>query len=258
MGKLLGFNPDLKLYGVFTNNDRIVNTKNVTFLEFKLTSLPADNSDNVFVLKEQNEPVGEVVEKIPEKNTVAKVEDVGENVPLGEESEPAEEESSDKDAKVAKALVPPMSEPVGRILRDQTLQVKPVRYSHLSKEHHCYKKAVDGEDSKAWVSAINSELNNIKHHEVWDNYFETPDKYLNTTWVFQTKPPTISTPEKAKVQLCIQGFLQTHGEDFFDTFSPTGKFPSFLTLLVLALDLKLPIRKFDVVELLLRGDRAWK
>ncbi|KNZ61013.1 hypothetical protein VP01_1465g4 [Puccinia sorghi] len=66
-------------------------------------------------------------------------------------------------------------------------------------------------------------------HKVWLEHFNTPNKHLNTTWA----------------RLCIQCFMQTHRKDFFDTFSPTGKFPSLLTLVVLAIDLKLPI-EFDV------------
>ncbi|KNZ64331.1 hypothetical protein VP01_10407g1 [Puccinia sorghi] len=62
--------------------------------------------------------------------------------------------------------------------------------------------------------------------------FEPPNKFLNTTWFFWTKPTTMSSPEKGKARLCIQGFLQTYGKDFFETFAPTGKFSSLLTLLV--------------------------
>jgi hypothetical protein len=69
---------------------------------------------------------------------------------------------------------------------------------------------------------------------------------LYSTWVFKTKPASLSSPEKLKACLCIQGFLQTFGEDFFETFAPTGKFPSLLTLLVLATNLQLPIQQFDV------------
>jgi hypothetical protein len=69
---------------------------------------------------------------------------------------------------------------------------------------------------------------------------------LYSTWVFRTKPATSSSPKNQKAHLCIQGFLQTFGEDFFETFAPTGKFPSLLNLLVLGIDLQLPIKQFNV------------
>jgi hypothetical protein len=57
--------------------------------------------------------------------------------------------------------------------------------------------------------------------------------------------------EKKKARLCIQGFPQTYGEDFFKTFALTGKFSSLLTLLVLAIDLQMPIKQFDVKSVFL-------
>jgi hypothetical protein len=105
---------------------------------------------------------------------------------------------------------------------------------------------VTGPNSDGWRQAIDDELNNIEGHGVWQDYNQTPSKTLNLTWVFKTKPATNSAPEKLKAHLCMQGFLQTHGVDFFETFSPTVKFPSLLTLLVLAIDLQMPIKQFDV------------
>lgn len=105
---------------------------------------------------------------------------------------------------------------------------------------------MSGEGAQQWLKAIDTELNTIEEHGVWKDQWSTPEKYLNGTWVFRTKPTTKSSPEKAKARFCIQGFLQTYGEDYFETYAPTGKFPSLLTLLILAIDLKLPVRQFDV------------
>jgi hypothetical protein len=162
-------------------------------------------------------------------------------------------ESLNDDDDIVEALIPAPDEPVGRILRDRTLQVKPVKYTHFS-EFSCFtadlpknfRAAVTGPNSDGWKAAIKEELKNIEGHDVWQDHNQTPKKTLNSTWVFKTKPATNSAPEKQKARLCIQGFLQTYGEDFFKTFSPTGKFPSLLTLLVLAIDLRMPIKQFDV------------
>lgn len=102
------------------------------------------------------------------------------------------------------------------------------------------------EDKEKWTSATDEELNNIEHHEVWDDMFDTPLSFLRTTWVFKTKPSTLSALEFKKSHLCIQGFLQIPGTDYVETFAPTGKFTSLLMLLMFAIDKKLPLKQFDV------------
>ena len=135
--------------------------------------------------------------------------------------------------------------------------MKPVRsthfseHSHLSEDPRTFQKAVSGPNSDKWMKAIDDELSNIEKHGVWLEHTNVPLKTLNTTWMFKTKPATTLSQEKQKARLCIQGFLQTYGEDYFETFAPTGKFPLLLTLLVLAIDLRLPIKQFDVKSVFL-------
>ncbi|KNZ51629.1 hypothetical protein VP01_3880g2, partial [Puccinia sorghi] len=126
------------------------------------------------------------------------------------------------------------------------LQVKPLTYSHFIEDPTTFRQALNSENSSGWQKVIDAELDNIENHDVWIDHFEKPNKHLSSTWVFKTKPATASSAEKVKARLCIQGFMQTYGEDSFENFAPTGKFPSLLALLVLALDLKLPICQFDV------------
>ena len=157
----------------------------------------------------------------------------------------------DSEADVAEALVLASSVPVGRILCDRTLQVKPIKYSYFTQDPKTFKKAINCENSEGWKRAIENKLDTIEEHGVWEDQWTTHAKFLNGTWVFKTKPAIDSSPEKPKAQFCIQGFLQTYGEDYFKTFAPTGKFPSLLTLLVLALDLSLPIKQFNVKSVFL-------
>ncbi|KNZ47112.1 hypothetical protein VP01_666g7 [Puccinia sorghi] len=92
---------------------------------------------------------------------------------------------------------------------------------------------------------MDDELNHIENHQVWFDQCEKPKQNLNSTWVFKTKSATASFSKKPKAGLCIQGFLQTHGEDFFQNLCPHWQISSLLVLLVLAIDLKLPICQFD-------------
>jgi hypothetical protein len=97
-----------------------------------------------------------------------------------------------------------------------------------------------------WSKAADEELNNIKGHDVWEDKFDQPDSFLCTLWIFKTKPSTLSSAERKKARLCIQGFMQVDGEDFSKTFAPTGKFTSLLIILLFVIDKNLKIRQFDV------------
>ncbi|POW01580.1 hypothetical protein PSTT_12373 [Puccinia striiformis] len=150
-------------------------------------------------------------------------------------------ESADDDAAVSSALIPET-----RSLRDRTSKIKPVKYSYLTGDPTSFKMAMRAPNKVEWVSAVDQELDNIEGHDVWDDMYNKPNSYLRTVWIFKTKPATPSSLEKKKGRLCIQGFLQIPGEQYGETFAPTGKFTSLLILLLFALDKKLPIRQFDV------------
>jgi hypothetical protein len=91
-----------------------------------------------------------------------------------------------------------------------------------------------------WADAANEELKNIEAHEVWDEMWSRPESFLHTLWIFRTKPATLSSNERKKARLCIQGFTQLP-EECGNTFAPTGKFMSLLILLMFAVDKKLPL-----------------
>jgi transposase InsO family protein len=254
-GRLLGFNTDLKSYRIQLTDGRIIDSKNVQFLDFD-ASITSSSDLSDLILEQQQEqtqptPQAAAGEKENVEEPQIKKEEDGESDELDEFQSP-DEYSSDGENDGVQDSVPTIDEPVGRILRDRTLQVKPVKYTHFSEyslftdDPKTFRGAVSGPNTEGWKNAIDDELNNIENHEVWLDQEEPPPKFLKHTWVFKTKPKTNSSPEKQKARLCIQGFLQTYGEDFFETFAPTGKFPSLLTLLVLAIDLQLPIKQFDV------------
>jgi hypothetical protein len=128
--------------------------------------------------------------------------------------DPENDNSDSDDNTVAKQLIPAGNTPAGRILRDRTLAVKPLKYSYFTNNPKTFKKAVSGENCAEWKQAINNKLDNIKSHDVWLDCPSVPHKFLRSTWVFKTKPATALSPKKQKARLCIQGFLQTFGEDF--------------------------------------------
>jgi hypothetical protein len=248
-GKLLGFNVDLKSYRILLSNGKIIETKNVQFLDFdtSISSSSLDVNELIEELRPKKDDKISQTDKEPEeeREPSIKEEEEDNSDESSEKFQSMNSETEDDEIEVAEGLIPTVDAPVGRILRDRTLQVKPVKYSHFTSHSHLsddpktFKRAVTGPNSEGWKKAIDEELNNIEDHDVWLDQEDEPNKLLAHTWVFKTKPATTSSVEKQKARLCIQGFLQTYGEDFFETFAPTGKFPSLLTLLVLAIDLKM-------------------
>jgi hypothetical protein len=251
LGKLVGFNHELKSYRILQEDGLIVDSKNVDFLEFNSSDIiPATHNVELLVEEDSEESVdirGEKKEEEMKGDEREEEEEIKENDGKADENKSEEEgpELSDDSFDAVETLIPlPES---GRVLRDRTIQVKPIKYSHLTtQDPKTFKRAIEGPNAEGWLTAINDELDNIERHETWLDKWEKPEKSLESTWVFKTKPASNSSPEKQKARLCIQGFLQTYGEDFFKTFAPTGKFPSLLALLILAIDLKPSIRQFDV------------
>ncbi|KNZ57867.1 hypothetical protein VP01_2052g2 [Puccinia sorghi] len=123
--------------------------------------------------------------------------------------------SESGDSKVASSLIP---EP--RILRERTAKVKPSKYSYLTGNPEMFQKATQSDKRVEWMAAADEEVKSIK--------------------------ATISSVEKKKARLCIQGFSQIPGLNYNNTFAPTGKFTSLLIILTLAVNRKLPIRQFDI------------
>ncbi|KAA1082882.1 hypothetical protein PGT21_018694 [Puccinia graminis f. sp. tritici] len=183
-GKLIGFNVDLKSYKVQLSDGKILDTNNIQFLNFN-TSIPA-STDLCDIIEEQQakndekqvQPLKNINQK-EEGETVIKEEEQDEDSNgTNEQFLSPDSGLSEDEVEVAESLIPGVDAPVGRILRDRTLQVKP--------------------DSLLWKKAIGSELDNIGNHDAWLDQYEEPDKSIKTTWVFKTKPATASSEEKKK------------------------------------------------------------
>lgn len=231
MGILIGYKDDLQSFRILLDSGRIVETKNVRFLDY--SPPPSKSTDWDLSIEE------------------APIEDEIEDPDRSEESIELEEQSNDlSDDDIASSLIPNTStaQPVEstRVLRDRTLQIKPIKYTYLTADPTSFKMAMKSSENLRWKDAANEELTSIEEHQVWEDMFDEPKSFLHTTWIFKTKPSTLSAAERKKARLCIQGFSQVEGTDYGETFAPTGKFTTLLMILLFAIDKKLPIRQFDV------------
>ena len=68
---------------------------------------------------------------------------------------------------------------------------------------------------------------------------------IQSVWSFKRKRRPDGTLIKHKARLCAHGGMQTHGENYWDTYSPVVKWMSIRTMLTIALIKKLHTRSID-------------
>ncbi|MBW0509712.1 hypothetical protein O181_049427 [Austropuccinia psidii MF-1] len=86
-----------------------------------------------------------------------------------------------------------------------------------------FKSALNSPDKDLWLAAINKELESMNSLGVWDVVELDPSfKLVGTTWVFKIKKDHLGHITKYKARLCAQGFTQSPGVAFNQTYAPTG------------------------------------
>ena len=118
-----------------------------------------------------------------------------------------------------------------------------------------YKEAVSGKHANRWIKAIDAELNNMRKHQVWE-VVPCPKgrKLINTVWVFKVKQLADGRVDKLKGRLCVQGFTQVYGIDYWDTFSPVVRYDTLRTMLAVAASRDLELIQGDVPGAFLKAE----
>jgi hypothetical protein len=95
-------------------------------------------------------------------------------------------------------------------------------------------EALEGSDKAHWAEAIQVELTKLQALGTWE-YVELPPgkKAIGCKWVFTIKYTPIRLIDHYKARLIAQGFTQTPGDDYLETFSPIIRAESLCTLLVI-------------------------
>jgi hypothetical protein len=87
-----------------------------------------------------------------------------------------------------------------------------------------YKEVMASINASAWRKAMGEELAVMCKFDVYDL---VPRPYgvnvVSCRWVFAKKLDVHGRIERLKARLCARGFSQVAGEDFTDTFAPTGR-----------------------------------
>jgi hypothetical protein len=77
---------------------------------------------------------------------------------------------------------------------------------------------------------------------------------ISTKWVFKVKMLPNGQIDKYKARLCVRGFTQEYGVDYFETFAPVIRMESLRILLALAAAQDWEIHQMDVVSAYLLGE----
>ncbi|RVW21554.1 Retrovirus-related Pol polyprotein from transposon RE2 [Vitis vinifera] len=119
-------------------------------------------------------------------------------------------------------------------------------------EPHTYNQA---SKSEPWVQAMQHEYQALLHNHTWSLVPPPPSAHIfGCCWIYKLKYLLNGSVERHKARLVAQGFTQTLGLDYFDTFSPVVKPCTILLILALAVSFQWPIRQLDVENAFLNGD----
>lgn len=114
-------------------------------------------------------------------------------------------------------------------------------------EEACYEKK--------WCQAMKEEIAAINKNQTWSLCkLPTGKKTIGLKWVFKTKFGINGEIIKYKARLVVKGYLQQHGIDFEETFSPVARFETVHIFLALEAQQNWSVFQFDVKSAFLNSD----
>ncbi|MBW0556105.1 hypothetical protein O181_095820, partial [Austropuccinia psidii MF-1] len=126
--------------------------------------------------------------------------------------------------------------------------VQPRRLTVIGPRHPTFiSSTINSVDKEAWINSISKELNSMNKLGVWDIVELDPSfKLVGRTWFFKIKRDHIRNIMVHKSCLCAQGFTQSAGIDFGQTYSPTGRLNSLQTLIAFSASKNLKFHQVDI------------
>ncbi|GJT01697.1 retrotransposon protein, putative, ty1-copia subclass [Tanacetum coccineum] len=98
-----------------------------------------------------------------------------------------------------------------------------------------YKAALLDPKSDKWLNAMNAEMQSMKENEVWDLVDLPPNgKIIGSKWLFKKKTDMDGAVHTFKARLVANGFTQTYGVDYEETFSPVANIRAIRILIAIA------------------------
>jgi len=105
-----------------------------------------------------------------------------------------------------------------------------------------------------WITAMQDELEQFKHSEVWDL---TPrpaeSNVVGIKWIFKNKINEDGLVVRNKARLAAQVYSQVEGVDFEETFAPVARLESIRFLFGMSCALNFKLHQMDVKSAFLNG-----
>jgi transposase len=120
------------------------------------------------------------------------------------------------------------------------------------------KQALNSPEREYWLKAVHEELKQI----IRKGTFKAVDKLkvaksnripLTVKWVFKRKIDKNGNIDKYKARLCVRGFKQKYGVDYFETFALGAKPATWRILFALAAYYDWEIEQIDIIGAFLHG-----
>lgn len=108
-------------------------------------------------------------------------------------------------------------------------------------------QAMRSPQAKEWIAAIKKEYESLLSNKTWE-VVDRPEgvPLVGCRWVFDLKFDTDGSIKRYKARLVAQGYSQTLGVDYFETFAPVANSVSMRTLLALAAINNWNVRQLDI------------
>ncbi|GJU64020.1 retrovirus-related pol polyprotein from transposon TNT 1-94 [Tanacetum coccineum] len=106
-----------------------------------------------------------------------------------------------------------------------------------------------------WIEAMQEELNEFEHLEVWE-LVPRPDKVMVITlkWIYKVKLDELGGILKNKARLVARGYRQEVGIDFEESFAPVARLEAIRIFLAFAAHMNMVVYQMDVKTAFLNGN----
>ncbi len=121
-------------------------------------------------------------------------------------------------------------------------------------EPRTFTEATSSPYAKQWLAAAHDEYQSLIQNETW-TLVEKPSnrKVLSNRWVWAVKHDDKGQISRFKARLVIKGFLQQHGIDYNEIFSPVVRMEVLRLLLTISALMDFEVHQMDVKTAFLNG-----
>ncbi|XP_019058891.1 PREDICTED: uncharacterized protein LOC109116981 [Tarenaya hassleriana] len=138
-------------------------------------------------------------------------------------------------------------------------------YSNVSSDEFLFLSQLDrhvepksyrhAKDVHVWQVAMQEELDALERNQTWTIVDHPPNQHaIGSKWIYKIKYRSNGDIERHKARLVAQGYTQTYGENYTDTFAPVAKLPTVRVILSLATNFDWSLWQMDVKNAFLQGD----